>query len=115
MEDRFGPIPEPARTLLEVADIKHMAGQLGVEAISSDGEYIRIVFDERRTKVDPERIISLVQSDRRFSLTPPGKLTVKLERRVKKGEICKAVREVLENLGAIPRPLPQNPNEEVVT
>lgn len=100
MEDRFGPIPEPAQMLLEVADIKRMAAQLGVVAISSDGEHVRIAFDERRAKVDPERIISLVQTDTRFSLTPPGKLNVKLGRKARKGEICKAVREVLKSLGA---------------
>ncbi|RKY03358.1 transcription-repair coupling factor, partial [Candidatus Poribacteria bacterium] len=97
LRDRFGEVPERVRALLEIASLKLFAQKLGVESISSDGETVRIVFVEGKAKVDPMKLVELVQRDRSISITPPVRMSIKL--RGEKGvEICRRVREVLEEI-----------------
>ena len=58
--DRFGLLPEPARTLLRNASIKRTAALLGIEKIyaSASGGYLHFASDAR---VDPVILVQLVQ------------------------------------------------------
>jgi transcription-repair coupling factor (superfamily II helicase) len=59
--DRFGLLPEPAKNLIEVAEIKLKAQELGILKVDLSAQGGTIEFKET-TKVDPGFIISLVQT-----------------------------------------------------
>ena len=77
--DRFGNIPEPVEMLLEVAQLKHLSKELGVETIAAGDKQIKITFDGAKSQVDPTRLIQIVQQDRRLRLMPPARLMVNME------------------------------------
>ncbi|MHB1586012.1 MAG: transcription-repair coupling factor [Acidiferrobacteraceae bacterium] len=59
--DRFGLLPGSAKLLLRVASLKRIASPLGIVRIEAGPKGIRIEFDES-SKVDPGRLITLMQS-----------------------------------------------------
>ncbi|GEA01648.1 transcription-repair-coupling factor [Alteromonas sp. KUL17] len=59
--DRFGLLPEPAKNLIEVAEIKLKAQALGILKVDLSSQGGTIEFKET-TKVNPGYIISLVQT-----------------------------------------------------
>jgi transcription-repair coupling factor (superfamily II helicase) len=59
--DRFGLLPEPAKNLIEVAEIKLKAQALGILKVDLSAQGGTIEFKET-TKVNPGYIISLVQT-----------------------------------------------------
>jgi len=59
--DRFGLLPEPAKNLIEVAEIKLKAHDLGILKVDLSAQGGTIEFKEN-TKVNPGYIISLVQT-----------------------------------------------------
>ena len=77
--DRFGNIPEPVEMLLEVAQLKHLSKELGIETIAAGDKQIKITFDGAKSQVDPTRLIQIVQQDRRLRLMPPARLMVNME------------------------------------
>ena len=62
MIDRFGLLPDAARTLFEISRLKLQAGPLGVRKIDLGAKGGRIFFAVE-TSIDPGRIIRLLQSD----------------------------------------------------
>jgi transcription-repair coupling factor (superfamily II helicase) len=66
--DRFGPLPPPAQTLLRVAALKLRAAPLGIARLEVGPAGGLLRFAEQH-KVDPARVIRLVQRDpRRYRL-----------------------------------------------
>ena len=62
MIDRFGLLPDAARTLFEISRLKLRAGPLGVRKIDLGASGGRIFF-AALTSIDPGRIIRLLQAD----------------------------------------------------
>ena len=60
--DRFGPLPPPAQTLLRVAGLKLRAAPLGIARLEIGPAGGLLRFGEQH-KVDPARVIRLVQRD----------------------------------------------------
>jgi len=57
--DRFGPLPEAAKNLLEVIQLKIQARRLGVASVDfSNGELV--LTAAANSRVDPERLLSLL-------------------------------------------------------
>ena len=79
MVDRYGKIPEPVEMLLEIADLKQLSQQLGVDGIAASEGNIKITFDEAKTGLDPRKLIRLIEQDQRVALTPPVRLTVRVK------------------------------------
>ena len=79
MVDRYGKIPEPVEMLLEIADLKQLSQQLGIDGIAAGEESIKITFDETKTSLDPRKLIQLIEQDRRISITPPARMTIRLK------------------------------------
>ena len=79
MVDRYGKIPEPVEMLLEIADLKQLSQQLGVDRIAAGEKSIKITFDEAKTSLDPHKLIRLIEQDRRISITPPARMTIRLK------------------------------------
>ena len=76
ISDRYGKIPEPVEMLLEIAQLKHLSKELGVETIAAGDEQIKITFDGGKSQVDPTSLIQLIRQDRRLRLMPPARLMV---------------------------------------
>jgi transcription-repair coupling factor (superfamily II helicase) len=71
--DRFGPLPAPARTLFAASALKLRAAALGIERFDI-GPTAGLVQFAAESRVDPARLIKLVQRDRRYRLDGGQKL-----------------------------------------
>ena len=60
--DRFGPLPEPAKTLYKISALKLRAKALGIQKIDAGPAGGYILFGED-SKVDPRAVIKLLQQD----------------------------------------------------
>ena len=76
LQDRFGTIPEPINVLLDIAELKRHCQEIGAERISTGEGKINITFNQERTPVNPQKIILLIQQDKRISLLPPSQLQI---------------------------------------
>ena len=79
MVDRYGKIPEPVQMLLEIADLKQLSQQLGVDGVVAGEESIKVTFDEAKTSLDPRKLIQLIEQDRRISIAPPLRMTIRMK------------------------------------
>jgi transcription-repair coupling factor (superfamily II helicase) len=75
LADRFGPPPEPVRTLVEVASLKRLAESLRVQSVSYKGGEL-VLRLRRDARVDVERLIEMVSSRPGASFSPTGVLTL---------------------------------------
>ncbi|MDW8129130.1 MAG: transcription-repair coupling factor [Bryobacterales bacterium] len=71
--DRYGPLPESVRWLLEYSLLKAMAQKLGIEAIERAQGRLRVRF-HRDSPVDPARLAELVRRLPGAQFTPAGLL-----------------------------------------
>jgi transcription-repair coupling factor (superfamily II helicase) len=74
--DRFGPLPDPARVLLECHKLRIQGAPLGVQKIDASAGGIVVQFVPQ-PPVDPKRVLALVQNNRMYRL--PGPDRVKIE------------------------------------
>ncbi|MBL8473578.1 MAG: transcription-repair coupling factor [Rhodocyclaceae bacterium] len=74
--DRFGPLPDPARVLLDTHRLRIAAQPLGVARIDASEQQILLQFVPQ-PPLDPANIIRLVQSDRNLRLAGQDKLAWK--------------------------------------
>ena len=73
--DRYGELPQPADTLLRQHAIRLKAEKLGVQRLKWDARGGRIEFADN-CKVEPQKIISLVQSDDDYKLSGPSGIRI---------------------------------------
>jgi transcription-repair coupling factor (superfamily II helicase) len=79
MIDRFGLLPEPAKALLKVAELKLKATPLGIRKIDFSARGGYILFDEKTT-IDPLQVVKLVQTQpRHYKLEGQDKLRLLIE------------------------------------
>jgi transcription-repair coupling factor (superfamily II helicase) len=60
MIDRFGLLPDPARNLLEITELKLKVQPYGIRKIEAGTTSGRVLFEER-PEIDPGRLIQLIQ------------------------------------------------------
>lgn len=75
--DRFGPLPPTAKNLLQIIDLKLLAKKCGVLALRLTGEKPSVEFSDN-APIHVDRLLKLVQKDRRLSFRPDQKLTIEL-------------------------------------
>jgi transcription-repair coupling factor (superfamily II helicase) len=76
MIDRFGLLPEPLKNLFAITRLKHRAAPLGIRKIEMGAKGGRILF-ENVTRIDPVRIIMLIQKEARtYKLDGSDKLKI---------------------------------------
>jgi transcription-repair coupling factor (superfamily II helicase) len=63
LADRFGPLPPPAEQLLDIVRIRVAARGLHVERIEA-GEGQALVTFAPSTRLDPERLVGVIQRSR---------------------------------------------------
>ncbi|PKM41789.1 MAG: transcription-repair coupling factor, partial [Gammaproteobacteria bacterium HGW-Gammaproteobacteria-1] len=79
MIDRFGLLPEPAKNLFAMAELKLGATELGIRKLDLGERGGRIEFDSQ-PNVDPMSVIRLIQSQpRHYRMDGPEKLRITLE------------------------------------
>jgi transcription-repair coupling factor (superfamily II helicase) len=101
MIDRFGLLPDPAKTLFEIAELRVRAAPIGIRKIDANNAGGKIAFSEN-TAVDPLALVKLVQSDaRRFSLDGPDKLRFRIPSASDEERLA-AVESVLKRLRPSP-------------
>ncbi|AIF48717.1 transcription-repair coupling factor [Dyella japonica] len=99
MIDRFGLLPDPAKQLFAIAQLKLMATPLGIRKLDFGANGGRITFRDK-PEVDPMAIIRLIQGQPRvYKLDGQDKLKVNLEL-PGATERIRAAQEVLVQLGA---------------
>jgi transcription-repair coupling factor (superfamily II helicase) len=71
--DRFGLLPEPAKTLLEVHKLRLAAKGLGISRLdaSQDGVVLQFI---KNPPVDPAKILHMVQTRADLKLAGPDRL-----------------------------------------
>ncbi len=79
MVDRFGLLPDPAKHLFTVAELKLQSTALGIRKLDLGDKGGRLQFVERPS-VDPMAVIRLIQGQpKHYQMDGPDKLRVKLE------------------------------------
>jgi transcription-repair coupling factor (superfamily II helicase) len=79
MIDRFGLLPDAAKHMFAIAELKQRATDLGIRKLDLGENGGRVQFTEK-PKVDPMAIIKLIQGQpKTYQMDGPDKLRVKLE------------------------------------
>jgi transcription-repair coupling factor (superfamily II helicase) len=81
IRDRYGPLPPSVLNLAEYGRIRVRADQLGIETIDRDGHLVVIKF-RPNARVDPVRLVRVVQEWPGAVLVPPASLKLDLDARV---------------------------------
>jgi transcription-repair coupling factor (superfamily II helicase) len=98
MIDRFGLLPEPAKSLFRLALLKLKAAPLGVQRIEAGAQSGRIIFNAE-PQIDPQAVIRLVQNQpRTYQLDGADKLRFNMDMPDREARI-RAVGGLLERLG----------------
>jgi transcription-repair coupling factor (superfamily II helicase) len=97
LEDRYGPVPDAVRNLLEYSAIKTLAQEIGIEAVDRRHNLLNIKF-HKETRVDPQRLMGVVAKTRGAQFSPAGVLLLPLDGQVGAGEILRYLGEKLGEL-----------------
>jgi transcription-repair coupling factor (superfamily II helicase) len=73
LADRYGPVPEEVRNLVQFAMLKSFAERSGIESIERRQGMANIKFHEQ-SKVDPYKLMNLVKTTQGAQFTPAGVL-----------------------------------------
>ena len=84
--DRFGLLPDPAKTLLDCHRLRILAKPLGISKVDASAEAIQMQFVPN-PPIDPMKIITLIQSRRHIKMAGQDKLRIEL----KYGDIAQRV------------------------
>ncbi len=100
--DRYGRLPEPVENLFAYARVRREAERLGIVSIDRVGESLAIKLSEK-ARVEPERLMKLLNENPAASFTPTGVLKVKMEAAEQEGQrvfaALSAVLGMLQNNG----------------
>jgi transcription-repair coupling factor (superfamily II helicase) len=73
--DRFGPLPEPARTLVESHRLRIMGKPLGIARIDATDAAVLLQFIPN-PPIEPLKVLKLVQSRRNYRLAGPDRIRI---------------------------------------
>ncbi len=76
--DRFGPLPDAARVLLECHKLRIQGAPLGVQKIDASSTGIVVQFIPE-PPVEPRKILALVQSSRIYRLPGPDRVKIEMK------------------------------------
>ncbi len=97
LEDRYGPVPEAVRNLLEYSGLKTAAERLGIEAIDRRQSLLSVKFHPG-TRIDPARLMNLVSRVAGAQFTPAGVLMLPLDGAAAPPEVLSLLKQRLEQL-----------------
>jgi transcription-repair coupling factor (superfamily II helicase) len=97
LADRYGPVPDAVRNLLEYSALKTLAEQIGIEAVDRRHNLLNIKF-HKETRVDPARLMGVVQKTPGAQFSPAGVLLLPVDGAGGAGEILQFLGERLTDL-----------------
>src|SRR5438270_2211279 len=97
MRDRFGALPPNVESLLHFVRVKRFAQHMGVVSIVREGARA-VVKLTAQAKVDPNKLLVLIQQDQHVKFSPNGVLTFPLK--VQGPEVIDAIEMTLRGLAA---------------
>jgi len=97
LEDRYGPVPDAVKNLLEYSSLKTAAQNIGIETIDRRQAIANIKF-HKEARVDPEKLMALVAHTPGAQFTPAGVLRMPLDGLTGAGEILDCLKERLLEL-----------------
>ncbi len=99
MGDRFGRLPQPARSLMHIMEIKVMARQLGVESAQLVKSRLRLAFPAERqvSPVDIQRMVEKCSTQLDFDLGERLSIEIQVQGRDELERLEKA-RDILEEI-----------------
>ena len=97
MRDRFGVLPANVENLLHFVRVKRYAQQLGVVSIVREGAR-GVVRLTQKAKVDPNKLLQLINDNPQVQFTPNGVLSFPLK--AKGPEVIGAISELLQIIAA---------------
>jgi transcription-repair coupling factor (superfamily II helicase) len=101
LADRYGPVPDEIRNLLEYSELKTAAERIGIEAVDRRHGVLNIKFHQE-TRVDAAKLLALVSSTPGAQFTPAGVLRVPADGATKPAEVLTFLRErLMAPLGAL--------------
>ena len=78
LRDRYGPIPEPAEMLLQIASVKQLSQNLGITAIVAGKEQVKVTFDEQKPKINVKKFVEIIHKNSDLQLQPPAQLKIRM-------------------------------------
>ena len=97
LEDRYGPAPEAVRNLLDYSGLKTAAEKLGIEAIDRRHSLLNVKFHPE-TRIDPARLMQLVNHSHGAQFTPAGVLMLPLDGATAPADVLGFLKERLAQL-----------------
>jgi transcription-repair coupling factor (superfamily II helicase) len=97
LRDRFGPPPEAVSNLLEFSLLKSLAKRLGIESIERRQGALNVKF-HRESRVNPARLMNLVNRTAGGQFTPAGILRVPIEGGSTPRKVLEQVKDCLVHL-----------------
>ena len=97
LEDRYGKLPEAVRNLIQYSALKTEAEQIGIEVIDRRHNVLNVKF-HAKTRVDPARLMNIVNKTRGAQFTPAGVLLLPLDGQADAGAILRFLGERLGEL-----------------
>ena len=95
--DRFGPLPDPARVLIESHRLRILGRPLGIARIDATESAIQLQF-VKHPPIEPARVLALVQQKKNYRLTGPDRLRIEAALPDVKTRVA-AIREAFGELG----------------
>jgi transcription-repair coupling factor (superfamily II helicase) len=95
LRDRFGALPANVENLIRFVTLKRLAQSLGVVSIVRE-RGTAVLKLSAQAKVDPNRLLQLIQQDPRIKFAPSGALSVPIEGQG--GEVIDRVEGLLQSI-----------------
>ncbi|OPY68588.1 MAG: Transcription-repair-coupling factor [Syntrophorhabdaceae bacterium PtaU1.Bin034] len=99
LKDRYGPIPDPLRNLLEIISLKTLLTRMKVRRLEYAGKQV-ILHVTDHTPLDMKKILKMVKEDKgRVKLLPDGRIVIQNDQQPE--DIVSTTRNVLKQLVAV--------------
>ncbi len=99
--DRYGPVPPEVQLLVDFGQVKNLAQHIGVESVERRQGMFQIKFHPQ-AKIDPSRLMTLVQSSPGASFSPAGILKAVDTTGAAPEKIVDELQTLLDGLRAVP-------------
>ena len=99
--DRYGPVPDEVKLLVDFGQVKNLAQSIGVESAERRQGMFQVKFHQQ-AKIEPRKLMDLLQRSPNASFSPAGVLRAIDTTGMAPGKIVAALNELLEGLRAKP-------------